>query len=206
MRRKTKTPIYQPIVLHTQHFPTALVLVTPFISVGSECRFFDVEMLLSQVQLLLVALLPSVLLVQASGAPRTDMLTETLRADDKVSRAHRVWLKVEGGGNQRWRYCVPHLVSFTGNNFKLGSGVRGLFFLSCRLSLTCSCWSSFLGWWLTEMARRSRSWRQRKRWRGDTFPSPTESAKQAAAAFSGKRSPRVRTRKTLRYFRFLTVI
>lgn len=52
------------------------------------------EMLLSQVQLLLVVLFSSVLLVQVSGAPRRDMLTETLRADlagDKVSHSHSVF-------------------------------------------------------------------------------------------------------------------
>ncbi|XP_038586360.1 somatostatin-1A [Micropterus salmoides] len=38
-------------------------------------------MLRSHVQVLLVALFSSVLLVQVSGAPRRDMLTETLRAD-----------------------------------------------------------------------------------------------------------------------------
>ncbi|CAK6952879.1 somatostatin [Scomber scombrus] len=38
-------------------------------------------MLRSQVQVLLVALLPSVLLMQVSGAPPRDMLIETLRAD-----------------------------------------------------------------------------------------------------------------------------
>ncbi|KAM3590889.1 uncharacterized protein V6R79_018397 [Siganus canaliculatus] len=38
-------------------------------------------MLCSQVQLLLVALFSSVLLLQVSGAPRRDLLTERLRAD-----------------------------------------------------------------------------------------------------------------------------
>ncbi|XP_070711074.1 somatostatin-1A [Pempheris klunzingeri] len=38
-------------------------------------------MLRSQVQVLLVVLFSSVLLVQVSGAPHTDMLTEALRAD-----------------------------------------------------------------------------------------------------------------------------
>ncbi|XP_053199880.1 somatostatin [Scomber japonicus] len=38
-------------------------------------------MLRSQVQVLLLALLPSVLLMQVSGAPSRDMLTETLRSD-----------------------------------------------------------------------------------------------------------------------------
>ncbi|XP_071765566.1 somatostatin-1 [Centroberyx gerrardi] len=38
-------------------------------------------MLRSQLQVLLVALLSSVLLVRVSGAPRRDMLTEMLRAD-----------------------------------------------------------------------------------------------------------------------------
>lgn len=49
---------------------------------------FEVEMLCSQLQVLLVALFSSVLLVQVSGAPHRDMLTEILRADlanDKVS-------------------------------------------------------------------------------------------------------------------------
>lgn len=47
---------------------------------------FEVEMLRSQVQVVLVALFSSVLLVQVNGAPSRDMLT--LRADlvnDKVS-------------------------------------------------------------------------------------------------------------------------
>lgn len=48
-------------------------------------------MLRSQVQVLLVALFSSVLLVQVSGAPHRDMLTETLNADltnDKVSDSY----------------------------------------------------------------------------------------------------------------------
>lgn len=45
------------------------------------CFLFEVEMLVSQVQVLLVALFSSVVLVQVSGAPRRDMQTEILRAD-----------------------------------------------------------------------------------------------------------------------------
>lgn len=55
--------------------------------VGLWCLQFEVEMLCSQVQVLLVVLFSSVLLVHVSGAPRRDMLTEMLRADlsnDKV--------------------------------------------------------------------------------------------------------------------------
>lgn len=54
---------------------------------------FEVEMLCSQVQVLLVALFSSVLLVQVSGTPRKDKLTEMLRADlanDKVSNLNVV--------------------------------------------------------------------------------------------------------------------
>nr|XP_046237644.1 somatostatin-1A isoform X1 [Scatophagus argus] len=52
-------------------------------------------MLCSQVQLLLVALFSSVLLVQVSGVPRRDMLTETLRADLASDKdlAHLLLLK-----------------------------------------------------------------------------------------------------------------
>ncbi|XP_044040545.1 somatostatin [Siniperca chuatsi] len=52
-------------------------------------------MLRSQVQVLLVALFSSVLLVQVNGAPRRDMLTETLRADlaDNKDLAHLLLLK-----------------------------------------------------------------------------------------------------------------
>ncbi|XP_041821431.1 somatostatin-1A [Chelmon rostratus] len=52
-------------------------------------------MLRPQVQVLLVALFSSVLLVQVSGSPRRDMLTETLRADlaDDKDLAHLLLLK-----------------------------------------------------------------------------------------------------------------
>ncbi|XP_051285047.1 somatostatin-1A [Dicentrarchus labrax] len=52
-------------------------------------------MLRSQVQVLLVALFSSVLLVQVSGAPHRDMLTETLRADlaNDKDLAHLLLLK-----------------------------------------------------------------------------------------------------------------
>lgn len=55
--------------------------------VGFLGLLFEVEMLCSQVQVLLVALFSSVLLAQVSGTPRRDTLTEMLRADlsnDKV--------------------------------------------------------------------------------------------------------------------------
>lgn len=61
------------------------------IRVGFFGLLFEVEMLRSQVQVLLVAWLSSVLLVQVTGAPHRDMLTETLRADlenGKVSDLH----------------------------------------------------------------------------------------------------------------------
>ncbi|XP_071388134.1 somatostatin-1A [Centroberyx affinis] len=52
-------------------------------------------MLRSQLQVLLVALLSSVLLVRVSGAPRRDMLTEMLRADLAKDKdlAHLLLLK-----------------------------------------------------------------------------------------------------------------
>ncbi|KAM7366290.1 hypothetical protein PAMP_015741 [Pampus punctatissimus] len=52
-------------------------------------------MLRSQVQVLLAALFSSVLLVRISGAPRRDMLTETLRSDLTKNKdlAHLLLLK-----------------------------------------------------------------------------------------------------------------
>lgn len=67
---------------------------------------------------------------------------------------------------------------------------------SVRISLTCSCSSFSLNWWRPKRARcspdlqrwRRRRWESGRRWYGDTFPSPKESARQAAAASSGRPS------------------
>lgn len=153
-----------------------------------EWRLRRLEMHRSQVQILMVVLFSSELLAQVSGAPRRDGLTDILRsselADNKVRSG--VVSSTFWNGKKKEENVWFHVMFFIDSFLLLPS---------VRISLTCSCSSFSLNWWRPKRARCSpdlQRWRRRRwesgRWYGDTFSSPKESARQAAAASSGRPS------------------
>lgn len=90
------------VLLHFGPFLSSSVLER---GVGFLGLLFEVEMLCSQVQVLLVALFSSVLLAQVSGTPRRDTLTEMMRADlanDKVSNLNIMLWRFN---RLKWGWC-----------------------------------------------------------------------------------------------------